>query len=96
MREHQIIKRHTRRLFFSACMLLVLIPAGKLVSAQDLEDLLNQKLQQQEVINYAEGTFKGTRVVNGHSCEITERGDLMFLVSHRFGRVNSGFQAQVL
>lgn len=36
------------------------------------------------------GTFKGTRLINGHSLETREKGNLDFIISHRFGRLNSG------
>src|SRR5690554_2438605 len=36
------------------------------------------------------GTFKGTRLINGHTVETRGSGNLDFLISHRFGRVNSG------
>jgi hypothetical protein len=36
------------------------------------------------------GTFKGSRLINGHSVETRERGNLDFIISHRFGRLNSG------
>ena len=39
---------------------------------------------------YTEATFKGTRVVNGHSVEVRAPGVLDFMISHRFGRVNGG------
>jgi hypothetical protein len=35
-------------------------------------------------------TFKGTRVINGHSVETPGGGTLVFLISHRFGTLNSG------
>jgi len=35
-------------------------------------------------------TFKGTRLVNGHSVETKSRGDLEFIFAHRFGAVNQG------
>lgn len=35
-------------------------------------------------------TFKGTRLINGHSVELRETGVLDFLISHRFGSINSG------
>ncbi|AHJ99052.1 DUF5777 family beta-barrel protein [Hymenobacter swuensis] len=35
-------------------------------------------------------TFKGTRIINGHSVETPGNGTLVFLISHRFGRLNSG------
>lgn len=35
-------------------------------------------------------TFKGTRVILGHSVKTREKRELEFLVSHRFGRINTG------
>ncbi|WBO83379.1 DUF5777 family beta-barrel protein [Hymenobacter yonginensis] len=35
-------------------------------------------------------TFKGTRIINGHSVETPGGGTLVFLISHRFGTLNSG------
>lgn len=35
-------------------------------------------------------TFKGTRLINGHSIETKAKGDLEFIFAHRFGPVNSG------
>ncbi|RSK35331.1 DUF5777 family beta-barrel protein [Hymenobacter metallilatus] len=37
-----------------------------------------------------QATFKGTRIINGHSVETPGPGTLVFLISHRFGRLNSG------
>jgi hypothetical protein len=39
---------------------------------------------------YVQATFKGTRVINGHSIETPGGGSLVFLISHRFGTLNSG------
>ena len=39
---------------------------------------------------YVEQTFRGTRVINGHSVEMLNEGELDLLISHRFGRVNGG------
>ena len=36
------------------------------------------------------GTFKTTRIINGHSVELISNQELLFLISHRFGMVNSG------
>jgi hypothetical protein len=40
--------------------------------------------------DYAFQTFKGTRLVNGHSIETKGKGTLEFIFAHRFGRVNGG------
>lgn len=39
---------------------------------------------------YALQTFKGTRIINGQSVETKGKGELEFIFSHRFGRINSG------
>lgn len=36
------------------------------------------------------GTFKGTRIINGQSIETRGKGNLEVIISHRFGRINSG------
>lgn len=57
-------------------------------SAQDeLLDLLESEPSGK---NYATATFKSTRVINGHSIETRSNGTLEFLISHRFGTLNSG------
>ena len=57
--------------------------------AQDLDAMLDQ--EEQNKTEFVAATFKGTRVVNGHSVETRKKGSLEFLISHRFGRLNSGF-----
>jgi len=42
-------------------------------------------------IQYVEGTFRSTRVLNGHSNQIMPEGLLDFRVEHRFGRINQGY-----
>lgn len=57
--------------------------------SQDLEDILETET---DTINYFEtATFKGTRIVTAHSVETRRKGEFEFMISHRFGRVNSGF-----
>ncbi|MEO9871267.1 DUF5777 family beta-barrel protein [Ekhidna sp.] len=41
---------------------------------------------------YAIATFKSTRVINGHSIETRSNGSLEFIISHRFGTLNSGYK----
>lgn len=40
---------------------------------------------------YTSATFKSSRIVTGHSVESQKEGQLEFRISHRFGKVNSGF-----
>lgn len=56
------------------------------------QDDLMKELEQQEnsEVNYTIQTFKGTRIINGQSVEAKGKGELEFIFSHRFGRINSG------
>lgn len=55
------------------------------------EDLLRELEQSRpERTDFVLQTFKGTRLVNGHSIETKARGDLEFIFAHRFGPVNGG------
>ncbi|WP_273565827.1 DUF5777 family beta-barrel protein [Maribacter halichondriae] len=57
--------------------------------SQDLEAILEEESSDTTLV--AASTFNGTRLLNGHSVETRKTGILEFLISHRFGRVNSGF-----
>ncbi len=39
---------------------------------------------------YVYQTFRGTRLINGHSIETQKEGELELIISHRFGRLNGG------
>ncbi|MGM0579683.1 MAG: DUF5777 family beta-barrel protein [Bacteroidota bacterium] len=39
-----------------------------------------------------EKVFRDTRIVNGHSTEVLPKGMMKFIISHRFGAINSGVQ----
>ena len=56
---------------------------------QDLEAILER--ESSDTTHLVFGTFNGTRLLNGHSVETRKKGILEFLISHRFGKVNSGF-----
>lgn len=57
----------------------------------DLLDVLDQEAPKNESENIVTATFKGTRILNGHSIENRKDKELEFIISHRFGRINSGF-----
>jgi hypothetical protein len=57
------------------------------VSAQD--NLLNMLGEDEEPV-YISYLFKGTKVVNGQSVELSSKGVLQFTIQHRFGALNSG------
>lgn len=58
-------------------------------NAQDLMNLFEE--EEEIVAEYAINTFFSTRVINGQSVENPYPGDLIFVVSHHFGRLNQGF-----
>lgn len=59
------------------------------ISAQDLLDVLDSETPETEDI--VTSTFKGTRIINGHSIENRKDKELEFIISHRFGAINLGF-----
>ncbi|MFT7269812.1 MAG: hypothetical protein ACI905_002037 [Roseivirga sp.] len=59
------------------------------VNAQeDLMDLLNAERGEETV--YTIATFKGARLINGHTVVTRKVKELEFIISHRFGRINTG------
>jgi hypothetical protein len=62
---------------------------GFTLPAQDLEKLL-VTISADSIPNYVYATFKGTTIINGQSVEVPGNNDLYFIISHRFGAVNSG------
>lgn len=71
--------------------LTVLIILSMTINLFAQDDLLKE-LEQSETKTkeYTYATFKGTRVVNGHSVQTKGAGELEFIITHRFGRLNSG------
>lgn len=57
--------------------------------SQDLDAILEAESSDTTLL--VASTFNGTRLLNGHSIETRKKGILEFLISHRFGRINSGF-----
>ena len=72
------------------CGLFLLFLTGlfPVAQSQDLMSLLNDTAP--EKTKYTSATFKSTRLVNGHTIETRTKGILEFIISHRFGRVNTG------
>ena len=75
-----------KKIFVTAFLIL----ASLQLSSQDLLDIL--ELEAPVTENIVSATFKGTRIVNGHSIENRKNAELEFIISHRFGRVNTGFE----
>jgi hypothetical protein len=57
---------------------------------EDLLKSLDSIAPEKPATEYTQATFKGTRIINGHSIQTSPKGTLLFLISHRFGRINSG------
>lgn len=68
---------------------LITVLTLPLLKAQD--DLMDLLGNDSETIDYAYATFKTSRVINSHSVEQPASGTLLFLIQHRFGRLNTGF-----
>ncbi len=58
-----------------------------LFAQDDLMDLLDEPKQATEQVT---STFKGTRIITGHSVETRGGGTLDLIFMHRFGTLNSG------
>lgn len=69
--------------------LMVALSAGiqTISNAQDLLDMLGED---EPTTEFTYATFKTTRIINGHSVENPADGVLLFMISHRFGKLNSG------
>jgi hypothetical protein len=78
-----------RHSFFAWLFAWAIVFIGVDLFAQ--EDLLKELEESQpEQTDYAIQTFKGTRLVNGHSIETKTAKELEFIFAHRFGPVNRG------
>lgn len=70
-------------------LLVAAVAFSSCVFSQDLMNLLDQ--DQKPRTEYAYATFKATRIILGQSIENPPKGALIFVISHHFGRVNSGW-----
>ncbi len=80
--------------YFKLTALLILLSGA--VNAQDtldIDKMLDEEMNKKksEVSEFAEATFKSSRIINGHSIENTQRGVMDFRIAHRFGTLNRGF-----
>ncbi|WP_428658714.1 DUF5777 family beta-barrel protein [Runella sp.] len=73
-----------------APVVITLLLASSLnVNAQeDLTKMLEQN--ETKTTDYTTATFKGTRIINGHSVETVKKNHMDFIIHHRFDRLNSG------
>ncbi len=69
-------------------LVLIIISSYTSSFSQGLLDELEKELEPKK--EYTLSTFKGARIVNGHSTEIPGKGELLFIIQHRFGSVREG------
>lgn len=55
------------------------------------QDDLMKMVSDSNEVTIRSATFKATRIINGHSIETVGKNNLDFIISHRFDRVNRGF-----
>jgi hypothetical protein len=73
--------------------LLLVLGALMATPAQAQDDLLNQLEEQTPPAtgsSVVDATFKSSRLINGHTIQTPGQGTMVFLISHRFGTLNSG------
>ncbi len=75
-----------RKFIYLFTTVLILISTS-VIAQDDLMDLIDED---KETTEYAFATFKTTRIVTGQSIENPAKNNLLFIVSHQFGRINSG------
>lgn len=74
----------------SFLVLLFIIFSSSGQAQGSLLDMIEEN--EEETVNYTFATFKTSRVINGHSIETQAQGVMQFMISHRFGRLNSGWR----
>lgn len=71
---------------FAFILPVVAQPGGGLL---DELDALDSNVEKEP--DYAFATFKGVRVINGQSVEAPAKGELLYMLAHRFGTIENGF-----
>ncbi len=74
-----------KRLFTAIIIFSLAYP---LCAQDDLLAALETEQDKEKVL--IEATFKGTRLINGHSIETRKKGVMDFIIAHRFGTVDGG------
>lgn len=75
-----------RKQLLFICLLSLSFAAA---AQDDLLAGLEEELESKPSV--VEATFKGTRLINGHSVETRKAGAMDFIISHRFGTLDGGF-----
>ena len=74
---------------YRSLFVVPLLFVATFINAQD--SLMNLLGENQPKIEYTAATFKATRVILGQSIENPFGGTLVFVISHHFGQINTGF-----
>lgn len=74
-------------------LLLALAGIFSFYNAKGQDELLSMINQNEKpVIDYTSATFKTTRIVIGQSVENPAKGNALFLITHHFGALNTGYE----
>ena len=79
-----MLTQYKKKIFIVLCCCCSILS----YSQDDLLDLLDLDVANE--VNITAATFKGSRLINGHSIMTRRKGTLEFLIAHRFGRLNAG------
>ncbi|OFX42205.1 MAG: hypothetical protein A2046_03825 [Bacteroidetes bacterium GWA2_30_7] len=71
-------------------LILILIVTKGFIFCQSLLDELNSENNKIQDTVFTNATFKSTKIINGQSIETVGKNELNFIISHRFGNINSG------
>src|SRR5690606_36628685 len=78
-----------KNLLFACILVTTLNSLGQ----EDLLEMLSGEMEEElNKKTFTTATFKTARLINGHSVEQPFKNELLFIVSHRFGRLNGGVQ----
>ncbi|WP_020527593.1 DUF5777 family beta-barrel protein [Flexithrix dorotheae] len=83
------MERYYKKLFLLYIFLMMMILKG-FAQEDDLMKILETEGDEKNQVNFATATFKGTRLIQGHSVETLRGNAFQLLISHRFGRINGG------
>jgi hypothetical protein len=75
--------------FVCLAIFFLIFLASESARTQDLMSMLNDDKPK---IDYTTATFKTTRIVIGQSIENPAKGNMLFLITHHFGAINSGYE----
>ncbi len=71
-------------------IVLSFIFAGRLSAQDSLLNMLNDSMSVHHGKSYVTGTFKAGNIINTQTIESPAKGNLNFVIQHRFGQLNSG------